>query len=287
LGISSSDDGGLFIWDTSDGVVRRSLEGHISDVTHCRFFPSGVVALSGGIDMQLRIWSAENGKCARVLIGHKGAITDTAIIEQGKNFISCSRDGTAKLWNCGRGVCDSTLIDCGCIINSCSLSPHSSKEAHEHTPSNESSFLSDKILAVGREDGIISFVDIQSNSELFQPSCASAVNCCTFVDEHEIFAGCHSGELFQFDLRNLSTPVSVISIGNSPIHYISRFFNHLTLCRGDGSVQLIDTSKLLETIQLTGANADAIYRICSHGNVLYSASRDGAIRKYQMNILRH
>ena len=68
--------------------------------------------------------------------------------------------------------------------------------------------------------------------QLFQTSCASAVNCCTFVDEHEIFAGCHSGELFQFDLRNLSAPVSVISIGNSPIHYISRFFNHLTLCRG-------------------------------------------------------
>ena len=56
---------------------------------------------------------------------------------------------------------------------------------------------------------------------------------------------------------------------------------------GDGSVQLIDTSNLLETIQLTGANADAIYRICSHGNVVYSASRDGAIRKYQMNILHH
>ena len=38
------------------------------------------------------------------------------------SFLSaCSRDGTAKLWNCGRGECDSTLIDCGSVINACSL----------------------------------------------------------------------------------------------------------------------------------------------------------------------
>ena len=40
----------------------------------CRFFPSGVVVLSGGADTQLKIWSAETGQCAATLIGHTAGI---------------------------------------------------------------------------------------------------------------------------------------------------------------------------------------------------------------------
>ena len=51
--------------------LQRELEGHLSDVYSCRFFPSGVVVLSAGADMQLKIWSAETGKCAANLVGHR------------------------------------------------------------------------------------------------------------------------------------------------------------------------------------------------------------------------
>jgi len=50
--------------------VQRCLEGHYGDVYTCRFFPSGIVILSGGADTQLKIWSAETGKCAATLTGH-------------------------------------------------------------------------------------------------------------------------------------------------------------------------------------------------------------------------
>ena len=52
--------------------VQRELEGHLTDVETCRFFPSGVVVLSGGSDMMLKIWSAQDGSCPRTLIGHTG-----------------------------------------------------------------------------------------------------------------------------------------------------------------------------------------------------------------------
>ncbi len=45
--------------------------GHAGDVYTCRFFPSGVVVLSGSADTQLKIWSAETGKCAATLAGHR------------------------------------------------------------------------------------------------------------------------------------------------------------------------------------------------------------------------
>jgi len=50
--------------------MQRRLEGHYGDVYTCRFFPSGVVILSGGADTQLKIWSAETGQCAATLTGH-------------------------------------------------------------------------------------------------------------------------------------------------------------------------------------------------------------------------
>ena len=70
---------------------QRTLEGHLFDVYTCRLFPSGVVVLSGGGDMQLRIWDAATGSCPVVLKGHTAAVLDTAIVDRGKNIVSVSK----------------------------------------------------------------------------------------------------------------------------------------------------------------------------------------------------
>ena len=67
----------------------------------------------------------------------------------------------------------------------------------------------------------------------------------------------------------------------SPFHFLR--WDHEILYStflGDGSVQLVDPSQLTGSLQLTGAEADAIYRVGCHGNVIYTACRDGCIRKY-------
>lgn len=46
------------------------------DVNCCRFFPSGLVVLSGGMDAQLKIWSAEDASCVVTFKGHKGGMKD-------------------------------------------------------------------------------------------------------------------------------------------------------------------------------------------------------------------
>jgi len=63
--------------------MQRRLEGHYGDVYTCRFFPSGVVILSGGADTQLKIWSAETGQCAATLTGHAAGaakLTDNCFV---------------------------------------------------------------------------------------------------------------------------------------------------------------------------------------------------------------
>lgn len=87
------------------------------DVNCCRFFPSGLVVLSGGMDAQLKIWSAEDASCVVTFKGHKGGILDTAIVDRGRNVLSGSRDGTARLWDCGRSACLGVVADCGASIN--------------------------------------------------------------------------------------------------------------------------------------------------------------------------
>lgn len=47
------------------------MEGHIYDVYSCKFFPSGLIVLSGGMDMTVRIYSVEDGWNARTMKGHK------------------------------------------------------------------------------------------------------------------------------------------------------------------------------------------------------------------------
>lgn len=53
-------------------LLQHDLQGHISDVNTCRFFPSGKVVLTGGADLRLKIWSAEDGSCPVTLKGHTG-----------------------------------------------------------------------------------------------------------------------------------------------------------------------------------------------------------------------
>lgn len=62
---------------------QRLLEGHVYDVNCCRFFPSGLVVLSGGMDAQLKIWSAEDASCAVTFKGHKAGT------ESLKCFVCC------------------------------------------------------------------------------------------------------------------------------------------------------------------------------------------------------
>ena len=51
-------------------IYQRDLSGHIGDVNICKFFPSGLVVVSGAADLRMKIWSAEDGSCPVTLIGH-------------------------------------------------------------------------------------------------------------------------------------------------------------------------------------------------------------------------
>lgn len=52
------------------------------------------------------------------------------------------------------------------------------------------------------------------------------------MNDYEIFAGCQNGDLFQFDLRKIQTPVATVEIGNAAINHIAKFTSYVSLARG-------------------------------------------------------
>jgi WD40 repeat protein len=97
------------------------LEGHLGEVYSAKLFPTGIVVLSGGADMQVKVWSAKDGSCTGTMKGHTKVIMDTAIREKGKTLIYVSMDRTATLWSCGDAECVAVMASVEDHITCCSL----------------------------------------------------------------------------------------------------------------------------------------------------------------------
>ncbi|NXV88773.1 PAAF1 factor, partial [Calonectris borealis] len=220
LGVSTSTDGTMKIWQAANGEIRRLLEGHVYDVNCCRFFPSGLVVLSGGMDAQLKIWSAEDASCVVTFKGHKGGILDTAIVDRGRNVLSCSRDGTARLWDCGKSACLGVIVDCGSPINGIAVGTADNSlnlGMPEKAPSEREVGTEGKILLLAREDKKLQGVGLQSRQPVFLFVGSDAFNCCTFLSSTYILAGTQDGNIYQLDVRNTNAPIQVIHRSGAPV----------------------------------------------------------------------
>ncbi|ELU04701.1 hypothetical protein CAPTEDRAFT_111827 [Capitella teleta] len=282
LGVSSDSRGNLSLWTSDNGDVRRRLEGHCGDVYSCRFFPSGLVVLSGGADSQLKVWSAETGKCAVTLTGHQAGIMDTTIVDKGRNVLSASRDGSAKLWDVGQSQCLTTFKEVGGIINSCALDVVTQeialgKGAGEH--SEREVATEGKMLLLGIETGSLQGFGLYSREKIFDLNCHSAVNCCCFVSDNLVCCGTQDGCLYLLDLRNTETPLQVIKESRSAILSLQPCGAGVFVGTGDGSCFLM-TGAFQTDLELTGSDCDPIYSIAADGSYIYSACRDKTIRRY-------
>lgn len=286
LGMSSSSDGKFKVWQTDTGEVRRDLVGHIGDVYTCRFFPSGIVALSGGADLRLKVWSIETGKCAATFLGHKGAVLDTAIVERGRNIVSCSRDGTAKLWDCSQQMCLDTFEGMAGNINGISVgvTENSFDLGHPENPPGEKEVLTEgKMLLMACENNTLLSYGLQSRKKIFQYDCSDAVNCCTFLSENIVVCGAQNGKLSIIDLRNYNVPLKEMKTSNSAVESLYSHRGGFFTSAHDGSCHYVN-NQYDSFLSLTGPDCDPVYRVVCNSSHVFTACRDGNIRKYRLNI---
>ncbi|KAM8976862.1 proteasomal ATPase-associated factor 1 [Pelodytes ibericus] len=287
LGVSTSTDGSMKIWQTSNGEIRRVLEGHVYDVNCCMFFPSGMVVLSGGMDAQIKIWSVEDASCPVTFKGHQAGILDVAVVDRGRNVLSCSRDGTARLWDCGKSSCLAVVADCGAPINGISIGvPDNTVNlgSPEEAPTDREVGTEGKLLLLAREDKKLQGVSVHSRTPVFVFDGSDAFNCCTFLSSVSILAGTHDGNIYELDVRNTKAPVQTVCKSGAPVLSLLPFRDGYIASQGDGSCLIIqqDSHRLVE---LTGPDCEPVYKVATLDGLVYTCCRDGVIRKYQMTDL--
>ncbi|ESO03673.1 hypothetical protein HELRODRAFT_185624 [Helobdella robusta] len=283
LGVSCDSEGNVRIWLCEDGEVRRELKGHCGEVYTSKFFPSGLVVLTGGADTQLKIWSAEDGKCAATLKGHRQGVTDTAIVDRGRNVVSASRDGTVKLWDCSQSQCLHTFdwLDSG-PINACYLMGSWSGLAIAPPAlciSDKEVLTEGKILLVATERNKLSCLALHNKQHIFTYNTNSACNGCTRVSEYDVLVGCDDSTLHLVDVRRASSAVRILQESRSKVLAMLSHGAGCFISTSDGSCFYAD--ECLKTGQEFTA-PDSIFTMSGDGRYLYTGCRDGLIRRYKV-----
>lgn len=286
LGVSVCTDNKLAVWNSDTGETRRILEGHLGSVYKCKFFPSGIVVLSGGADMQLKIWSAETGQCPVTLIGHKASVNDFCIVEKGRNIISASKDGTAKLWDCGKATCLATITETKDTLNCCSIGEVNegvTVEPNDNVSEREIG-TKNKILLVGSEEGFVYGISVYNRKIIFTTNMNSAINVVLYLTKNLFAVGCQNGKIDLFNMANTNKPIKTYYESNSPVLSGCLYKeNGFFVGRNDGTVTYYDCIDFSDTrIQFTGSDCDPIYDISCAGDRMFTACRDGKIRSYNV-----
>ncbi|KAI8827259.1 WD40-repeat-containing domain protein [Fimicolochytrium jonesii] len=307
-----STDGRLQIVDAADGTLRRELKGHVGDVTSARFFPSGVVVLSGAMDMRVRIWGMD-GACAAVLEGHGGRITDTAIVERGRNILTSSQDGTIRLWDCGSARVLAKIAPGAGGINQMSLGVevvNADGEVVDGVGGAEidpaETGTDNKLLFAVTENGSLLGYNLRTRFLIFSahsPTSASLTSVHYSPETHCVAAGAADGVVVVWDVREPSTPITAFKRNEAAITHV-RILGPpssssipsdeivLVVATGDGtlstlSIPLTGSGALPPRIvtEYVGADVDPLYAfdVAAGGaeeTEVVAAGRDGVVRFY-------
>jgi len=268
-----------YIFDSKDGEIRREFTEHIAELYQSRFFPSGLVCLSYGADMQIKIWSCADGKCPVTLKGHTQAVTCMYPIGKGKLVASVSKDGFARVWKCGDSTCVAQ-IELNAVLNCCTVLDCVSQKGELQNIEEED--LIGKLLLVGGEEGVLYAINLASSTVVSRFSCKSAVNTLSSTRTH-LAAGCESGEVLVFALSTLDSPIAIHHVSNSPVLSLLCLADGIICGRTDGSVTLQPFISG-PTHCLTGCE-DRVVSIQRDNEYVYTASRDGCVRKYSLSYI--
>ncbi|NWQ62138.1 PAAF1 factor, partial [Neopipo cinnamomea] len=285
LGVSTSTDGTMKIWQAANGEIRVRASGF--DVLHnlpvCDWchWEQWLGALGSAWEMRCFFCVSEHGLCF-----HAG-ILDTAIVERGRNVVSCSRDGTARLWDCGKSACLGVIADCGSPVNGIAVGTADDSlnlGTPENPPSEREIGTEGKILLLAREDKKLQGVGLQSRQPVFLFVGSDAFNCCTFLSSTYILAGTQDGNIYQLDVRNTSAPIQVIHRSGAPVLSLLPYRDGFIASQGDGTCFILQQD-LDYVLDLTEADCDPVYKVASWEKEIYTCCRDGIVRRYQLSDL--
>jgi WD40 repeat protein len=94
-------DGKIYVWNTDDMSLNKSLTGHSEGVNALVVLVNGFLA-SASDDDTILVWDANTQQSFRNLSGHISSVTSLAALANG-NLASASADKSIKIWNATDG----------------------------------------------------------------------------------------------------------------------------------------------------------------------------------------
>jgi len=90
----------VMLWDVETGALKKTLNGHESDVYSVAFSPGGKTVASAGLNAnEVRLWDAETGAPKQTLKGEYAyAVYAIAFSPDGAILAGAGADKTVKLW---------------------------------------------------------------------------------------------------------------------------------------------------------------------------------------------
>lgn len=204
----------------------------------------------------------------------------------------------------GESKCLAVLYESEAAINSCCLSSPTAitlgdtvKEMSEREVGTVG-----KLLLLAREDCKVSGVGVASRKEIFNFPLPSAGNKVISTGTNSFAVGCQGGEILTFEMRKGSPAVirQIVSATQTPILDLmlhprspkpSRPGTDFCFwaAKSDGTCCLINPVFTAEhptrIVQLTGSDCDPVYQIKHDGSSIFTACRDGLIRRYSIALV--
>eukprot|EP00762_Andalucia_godoyi_P002708 ANDGO_03400.mRNA.1 26S proteasome regulatory subunit RPN14 len=301
-------DGSVALHEASAGSLIKSFSkmqynGAEVDVTVCKFFPSGQVVLTAGLDTRIVVTRLDDGFQGAVLQGvHSARVTDAVFVERGRNVLSCAADGSVALWECGSAKdvwCLNKSIggqraseDSLPVATCCTLLTGVTEEKAEIRPVAGNPALhfgtSGSSAAVGFENGNVILVDLRSKVVYARLKVqAAAVRGVGVVSHGSALRIVHeNGAVADIELRSLQMPSPSVTLmdpflSSSAVRSIAGDW----IGTNDGAVLCLRTSVRAHSRYLIGTEHYEVFALkenVSTGTV-WTCARDNCIRKYRLD----
>jgi WD40 repeat protein len=135
--VTGDAEGGLRLWQVSDGNLLINYEGHCGWVWSVDFSSNGQLLASCSSDKTIRLWEVATGRCLQILQGHTRALWSVAFSPSGDLLASGGDEPNIKVWDVKTGECIQELVGHTGHILTIAFSPDG------------------EILASGSDDGTI------------------------------------------------------------------------------------------------------------------------------------
>jgi len=264
------EDWNIIILDGIVGSQTAVLSGHTSDVRSLAFSPDGISLVSGGDDMTIKLWDVQTGGVIKTFHGHTGWVYSVSISADCTTIASGSSDNTLHLWDIRTEEChyvieqqsEVVLVRFSPIDPQYLISRSGSDIWHWNINTHKTNPIS---------------IDHQTNHAIdiaFSPDGTQFVS--SSARGIVVVQNCGSGEITaKVHTTHSWVPCCCFSPNAKLIAVVVRN----TIC-------VYDTSSDPHPIKIfVGHSGSIISLVFSSISSLISASNDGSVRFWQMNIL--